>query len=305
MARRKFDWNTVTEQIKSQDKPKSFNNAADEGLFKAQVNSDGNANILMRFLPPAPGEELPFVKKYNHGFQGVNGWFIEDCPTSIGKPCPVCKYNQTIWGSNETQARNQKRKVSFYANILVIQDENHPENNGKVFKYRYGIKIHEKIMEKLAPESSIDEPVQVFDFDHGANFKLKIKTVKSGPRSYPNYDSSSFNESSAISLGNGALTDDEIEEIDAKLFRLNPIVDKENFKSYNDLATKLGSKIGEFIPQEGETAPAPKITAPVIEEHQAQSFEPPKQTEVKVDNFLNKDEEEDDDDFFKKLKGAG
>jgi hypothetical protein len=306
MARRSFDWGSVTEQIKKQDKPKSFG-GGDEDLFKPQVNKEGNANILMRFLPPHLDEELPFVKKYSHGFQGPNGWFIEDCPTSIGEKCPVCTFNSSIWDSDEQRARNQKRKVSFYANVMILQDENNPENNGKIFKYRYGIKIHEKIMEKIAPESSIDEPVQVFDYEKGANFKLKVKTVKSGARSYPNYDSSSFAEVTALSINGSVLSDAELDEVDAKLIKLQPLVEKKNFKSYKDLAIKLSSKIGEVIAIEpgGYKAPAaPKVEASIPEasSQPSETFSEPKATESNDNGFLNDDDEQSDDDFFSNLQ---
>ncbi len=307
MARRSFDWGSVTEQIKKQDKPKSFG-GGDEDLYKPQVNKEGVANVLMRFLPPHLDEELPFVKKYNHGFQGPNGWFIEDCPTSIGEKCPVCTFNSSIWDSDEQRARNQKRRVSFYANVMILKDENNPENNGKILKYRYGIKIHEKIMEKIAPESEIDDPVQVFDYEAGANFKLKVKTVKTGARSYPNYDSSSFSDPSPLSINGSVLTDKELDDVDAQLLKLQPLVDKSNFKSYKDLAIKLSSKIGEVIPVEpgGYKAPStPKVEASIPEatEQPSQSFSEP---ETKVDNdnnFLN-DDDENDDTFFAGLQQA-
>lgn len=307
MARRSFDWGSVTEQIKKQDKPKSFGGGEDEDLYKPQVNKEGNANVLIRLLPPHLEEELPFVKKYSHGFQGPNGWFIEDCPTSIGEKCPVCSFNSSIWDSDEQRARNQKRKVSFYANIMVLKDENNPENNGKIFKYRYGIKIHEKIMEKIAPESEIDDPVQVFDYENGANFKLKIKTVKTGARSYPNYDASSFADPSPLSLNGSVLTDAELDEVDAQLKRLKPLVDKKNFKSYKDLAIKLSSKIGEVIPTEpgGVTkAAAPKVEASIPEApaQPSQNFAESTSEDTSNDNNFLNDDDENDDSFFASLQ---
>jgi hypothetical protein len=306
MARRSFDWNSVTEQIKKQDKPKSFG-GGDEDLFKPQVNKEGNANVLMRFLPPHLDEELPFVKKYSHGFQGPNGWFIEDCPTSIGEKCPVCTFNSSIWDSDEQRARNQKRKVSFYANVMILKDENNPENNGKIFKYRYGIKIHEKIMEKIAPESEIDDPVQVFDYEKGANFKLKVKTVKSGSRSYPNYDSSSFAEVTPLSINGSVLSDAELDEVDAKLLKLQPLVEKKNFKSYKDLAIKLSSKIGEVIAIEpggySKAPAAPKVEASIPEAPSvpSESFAESTEEESNDNGFLN-DDTESDDEFWDNLK---
>jgi hypothetical protein len=249
-TRRKFDWNMVNEKIKELDK-KPQSSHSEEDFYKPKLDEYGNGNVLMRFLPPHPDEDLPFVKKYNHGFQGPNGWFIEDCPTTIGKECPVCKFNQTIWNSDETRARNQKRKVNFFANVLIIRDPNCPENEGKVFKFRYGVKLHEKLMEKISPESDIDDPVQVFDYDRGANFKLKIKTQKiflgGKERPVPNYDASSFAEPSPISLDGNALTDSELNELDGKIHRLKDLTDERNIKSYAELADLFFKKTGEKI----------------------------------------------------------
>ena len=154
-------------------------------------------------------------------------------------------------------------------------------------------------MEKLSPESEIDDPVPVFDYDHGANFKLKIKTVKSGANSYPNYDSSSFAEPGPISIDGSALTDDEIEALDEKLLRLKPLVEKSNFKSYKELAQKLSSKIGEVIADSvGGPAPAPQMdTTPFAEDNSAAD------SGSNDNNFLN-DDDGDDEDFFASLKNS-
>ena len=46
-------------------------------------------------------------------------------------------------------ARKRKRKLSYYANILVVSDPKHPENEGKVFLYKFGKKIFDKITEAM------------------------------------------------------------------------------------------------------------------------------------------------------------
>jgi len=245
MARRRsFDWTAVNSKLKDLDKRPSFGKGDDDNYYKPKTDDNGNANVLIRFLPPHPDEELPFVKKYNHGFQGQNGWFIEDCPTTVGGDCPLCKYNGTQWNSDPEGVRGRKRKVNFFSNILIVKDPATPANEGKVFKYRYGIKIHNKIMEKVAPESEIDEPLNIFDYDNGANFKLKIKsvTIPGYKRPVPNYDASSFAESTAIALNGKELTDDEINALDDKLFKLNGYVDIKNYKSYSELASLLLKK---------------------------------------------------------------
>jgi|TARA_R110001592_G_scaffold173053_1_gene411721 hypothetical protein len=309
MARnRSFDWNAVNSKIKEMDTKKSFGGGDEDVYYKPKTDDQGNAMVLIRFLPPHPEEDLPFVKKYNHGFQSVNGWYIEDCPTTVGKDCPVCKYNGTQWEHDKEGVRARKRRVNFYSNILVVKDPLCPANEGQVFKYRYGIKIHDKIMEKVSPESEIDDPVNVFDYDNGANFKLKIKSVNipGYKKPVPNYDASSFSESSIISLNGQGLTDDEINELDGKLNKLSVYTDPKSFKSYEDLAKNFLKKTGIKIPLTADGAqPAAAPAAPVREEIQ----EAPKEvadfkTPVANDEaFVNADKDETDEDFFAKLRG--
>lgn len=310
--RRSFDWNAVSEKIKELDKRPNYNNnnEDDENFYKHKTDEHGNANVLMRFLPPHPEEDLPFVKKYNHGFQSVNGWFIEDCPTTIGKECPICKHNSSIWDSDQNTARNQKRKVSFFANILIIKDPNCPENEGKVFKYRYGIKIHEKIMEKIAPESDIDDPVQIFDYDNGANFKLKVKTQKlvlgGKERLVPNYDASSFTEPTPIVINGKPLTDSELEELDSKIYKLQPLVDESIFKSSKELSDIFFKKTGIKISDTGNV----KATKDPIKEMKEAAekdfskFDDDESDDLNetTSNDSNDLDDLDDADFFAKLR---
>jgi len=307
--RRSFDWNSVNDKIKELDKKPQYGNSGDDDVFyKPKTDEQGNGNVLIRFLPPHPEETLPFVKKYNHGFQSANGWFIEDCPTSIGEKCPICTYNGTQWDIDQTGVRNRKRKVSFYSNILIVKDPLAPENEGKVFKYRYGIKIHGKLMEKIAPESTIDDPVNIFDYDNGANFKLKIKTQKiflgGKERPVPNYDASSFSEPSPIALKGANLTDDEINALDDQLNKIETFTEKSNFKDYKTLAELFFKKTGIEIP----TSPDGKVSAPAPRAAPVQTMSdfsdtPAESATAKsapVDSSGSEDES--DDDFFAKLR---
>lgn len=314
---RKFDWTALNEKISALDKKASFGGGEDEeNFYKPKTDDSGNANVLVRFLPPHPDEDLPFVKKYSHGFMGVNGWFIEDCPTTNGEPCPVCKRNSAIWTSDEATARNQKRKTNFYANMLIIKDPNAPENEGKVFKFRYGVKLHEKIMEKLQPQDGMDEPCPIFDYERGANFKLKVKTQKivlSGKeRNVPNYDSSSFAEASPIALNGKPLTDAELDELDKKIYPLKPIIDKKNFKPYATMAELFFKKTGVRIPTSAEEAQAeikqdrPTAPRPQAESKDFSSFndeeEKPVQKAAKPAPKAAPVDEDDDEEFFKRLR---
>jgi hypothetical protein len=174
---------------------------------------------------------------FSHGFQGKGGWFIENCPTTLGKKCPVCEANNELWNSgiedDKTVARDRKRKLSYVANVYVVSDPKHPENEGKVFLFKFGKKIFDKIMEKIQPEFPDDSPVNVFDFWQGANFKLKIRKVAG----YINYDKSEFEEPTPLLGGDDA----KLEALWKKQYALKEFTNPENFKSYDELKSKMES----------------------------------------------------------------
>lgn len=189
-------------------------------------------------MPRVEGDDLPWVKVFSHGFKGPTGrWYIENSLTTIGKPDPVSELNMKLWNESEDdkspqrkQARLQKRKLNYISNVLVVNDPKHPENNGKVFLFKFGKKIFDKIMDKARPMFEDQEPVNVFDYWEGANFKLRMKTVDG----YPNYDSAEFDPVSAV-----ADTDEEILEVAKQQHKLSEFVEPGNFKSYDELKVKL------------------------------------------------------------------
>ena len=184
----------------------SSNKNVDDRFWKPEVDASGNGYAVIRFLPAPEGETIPWAKLYSHAFQGPGGWYIENSLTTLNEKDPVGEVNRRLWnsGSDEDKetARKQKRKLQYYSNIYVVKDPKHPENEGKVFLYKYGKKIHDKILAAMQPEFQDETPVNVFDLWEGANFKLKIKKVAG----YWNYDSSEFDSVSALSAD-----DDELE----------------------------------------------------------------------------------------------
>lgn len=208
----------------------------DPSEWKLQIPKEGKASAIIRFLPP--GEEsrynTPFIVHYQHGFKDkkTGKWLIEGCPTTIGQECPICKENSDHWNAGRQDiARHQKRKKSFWANVLVVKDPQNPDNNGKVFKYRFGQKIFDKIQAKMNPQDDlgIAKPMDVTCPFEGANFALRAKLIKDGNNTYPNYDDSEFLAES--SLG----SDDEIEAIANQLHDLQALIDPESFKSEAEL----------------------------------------------------------------------
>ena len=199
------------------------------------MDKTGNGYAVIRFLPAPKGEDLPWVKLWNHAFQGPTGqWYIENSLTTLGNSDPVSEYNSKLWNSgiesDKEIARRQKRKLSYYSNIYVVSDTANPQNEGKVFLYRYGKKIFDKVMEAMQPPFPDTDPINPFDFWEGANFKLKLRKVDG----YWNYDLSSFD-------GPTKLLDDEdeLENVWGSQYSLSEFTAPSNFKTYDELKTRL------------------------------------------------------------------
>ena len=261
---------------KELEKSSSNNVGADERLWKPELDATGNGYAVIRFLPAPDGESLPWAKIYSHAFQSTGGWLIENCPTTKGEQCPICAANNKLWNSgvesDKDTVRQRKRKLSYYSNIYVVSDPKHPENDGKVFLYKYGKKIHDKILAAMQPEFQDETPVNVFDFWEGANFKLKIKTVAG----FWNYDSSEFTAPAALSSD-----DEEMEKIWGDAYSLEAFTASDQFKSYDDLQNRLNTVLGAAPAtvqtqveeeQEPVLVAAGNTTEPSVEEDDALSY---------------------------------
>ena len=236
----------------------------DERLWKPEVDKAGNGYAVIRFLPAPNGEDLPWAQVWTHAFQGPGGWYIENSLTTLGKKDPVSDLNRELWNSGgegspqRAQARNQKRKLNYYSNIYVVKDSANPENEGRVFLYRYGKKIFDKIMESMQPAFEDETPVNPFDFWKGADFKLKITRVAG----FWNYDKSEFAETSTF----GGFNDKELEAIWKEEHSLAAFTADDQFKSYDELKQRLESTLkgnynkpvdAETAYEEVEAAPTP------------------------------------------------
>ena len=221
--------------VQAENSPQEKKSYVDDRIWKPVMDKTGNGFAIIRFLPAPKGEELPWAKLWNHAFQGPTGqWYIENSLTTIGQNDPVSEHNSALWNSgvesDKEIARKQKRKLQYYSNIYVVKDSANSENEGKVFLYRYGKKIFDKIMETMQPAFEDETPINPFDFWEGANFKLKLRKVDG----YWNYDKSEFEATSAL-----AKKDDELEEIWGKQYSLKEFTDNSNFKSYDELKKRL------------------------------------------------------------------
>ena len=239
---------------------------ADDRFWKPDLDKSGNGYAVIRFLPQPSGEDLPWCKIWSHAFNGPGGWYIENSLTTLQKKDPVSEYNTELWNSgveaNKDVARKQKRILKYYSNVLVVSDPKHPENEGKVFLYRFGKKIFDKISEVMNPQFDDESPMNPFDFWEGANFKLKVRKVDG----FWNYDKSEFEAAAALLEGN----DTQLEEVYGKLYSLKQFLTEDNFKSYDELKEKFNRVVtGSSVTGTVEKFTAkkkPVETAPVVED---------------------------------------
>ena len=267
---------------------------ADDRFWSATVDKAGNGYAVIRFLPAPPDEDVPFIRIFDHGFQGTGGWYIENSLTTLGKPDPVSEYNSKLWNSgieaNKEIARKQKRRLHFISNIYVVQDSSNPDNEGKVFLYKYGKKIFDKLNEAMNPQFADEEAVNPFDLWAGANFKLKIRNVEG----YRNYDKSEFDK-----VGPLTKDDAELESIWKKEHSLLSFLDASNFKSYDELQAKLMKVLDEKAPQAKVSKKAEDEDLPWNEETPA-----PKQKSVPPKQLAEEDDDDESLEFFKDLANA-
>ena len=226
---------------------------ADDRFWKPTQDKAGNGYAVIRFLPAKEGEDLPRVRYWDHGFKGPTGlWYIENSLTSINQADPVSESNGLLWNSGREEdkqtARDRKRRLHYVSNVMVLSDSANPDAEGKVFLYKFGKKIFDKIMDVMQPQFADEDPVNPFDFWEGADFKLKIRKVEG----WTNYDKSEFSAPSALAGGN----DEALENVYSKLHSLNEFIDPKNYKSYDELKAKLNRVLGVDA---GETMEAPEV----------------------------------------------
>jgi hypothetical protein len=288
-SNRKSQLDKLTSEINKLNSPTN-NNSADDRFWKLEMDKAGNGYAIIRFLPAPSGEDVPFVRIWDHGFQGSGGWYIEKSLTTFNQPDPCTEYNSQLWNSgieaNKEIVRKQKRRLSYYSNIYVVSDPAHPENEGKVFLFKYGKKIFEHINEAMHPQFGDETPINPFDLWEGANFKLKIRKVDG----YPNYDKSEFESPHPLSED-----DDQLKKIYDSEYSLKELIDPKNFKSYDELKVRLEKALGiagkPAIKSDEEYAPAPSQKTAAAKESAS--------TAAPWDNANSDDDE--DLSFFKKL----
>jgi hypothetical protein len=269
----------------------------DDRIWKPKMGSDNTGYAVVRFLPGTDASKTPWVRVYDHGFQGPSGkWYIENSLTTIGQKDPVSEYNSRLWNNGteagKEQARKQKRRTSYYVNVLIIKDPNNPENEGKVKLYKFGQKIFDKVMAAMQPEFADEDPVNPFDLFEGANFRIKIKMVGG----YWNYDASDFERPSPLSQD-----ETKLEQVFNAQHDVHSLIADDQFKSYEELQQKLNEVLGE-----GPSTQERQVQRDVQSQEEKSEFDDYFKTDTTTSegSTTSSDTSTDDDDlesYFKNL----
>jgi hypothetical protein len=205
------------------------------------------------------------VRLWSHFFKGASGqYYTENSLTTLGQEDPCAQENSRLWNSGRESdkeiARKQKRKLNYISNIYVVKDPASPQNEGKVFLYKYGATIFEKITNLMNPEFDDQTAINPFDLWEGANFRIRIKNKDS----FRNYDESAFDQPVALSKD-----DDVLEKVWESQYLLSPEIAEDKFKTYAELKKRFELVTG------GKAAPA-------IKEATQEAVELPWDPEVKA-----------------------
>ena len=284
----------MTDLIRKMEDQNKKTDYKDDRFWRPEIDKTGNGFAIIRFLPEVENEDCPWAKVYSHAFRGPGGWYIENCLTTISQKDPVSELNTQLWNSgvesDKNLARDRKRKLNYTSNIYVVSDPSNPQNEGKVFLYKYGAKIFEKLQEVMKPEFKDEEAINPFDFWKGANFRLKIRKVAG----YTNYDKSEFDSSSPLCKGD----DVELEKVWKSQHPLIEFTNSSNFKTHQELKDRLYEVLGGDIraaSNVGYDKTAEDISESDIKEKKPLNIKSKKLTEENVD------EETDALDYFSKL----
>lgn len=294
---RKNDFDKLAKAVEKLNE-KQGGGGADTRFWQPGVDQAGNGFAVIRFLPAPAGEDNPFVRVFSHGFKGPGGWLIDNCPTTLNEKCPVCEENTVLWNSgvdsNKKIVSERKRKLNFISNIYVVRDPSNPSNEGKVFLFKYGKKIYDKINNAMYPEFEDEKAVNPFDMWEGADFKLKIRKVEG----YRNYDKSEFDSAAPL------LDDDaKLEKIWQSEHSLAQFVDKKEFKSYDELKDRMNKALGNTSAGQHTRAIEEDMEedAPVYRPKAAPAKQEKEAWNSDDEAFTASDSEDDLPNFFKKL----
>jgi|TARA_R110000796_G_scaffold127802_3_gene243255 hypothetical protein len=282
----------AAEAVSTKTESKNYD---DDRFWKPTRDKAGNGYAVVRFLPAKEGEDLPWVRYWDHGFKGPTGlWYIENSRTSIGQDDPVSESNGLLWNTGRDEdkalARDRKRRLHYVSNVLVVSDPSNPQNEGKVFVYKFGKKIFDKIMDVMQPQFADEQPVNPYDFWEGADFKIKIRKVEG----WVNYDKSEFAQAAPLMGGD----EEQLEGVYNKLHSLADFIDPKNYKSYDELKAKMNKVLGVDAGHISMDNNSMMQSAPVVEQ--------PTMPAAESVSMSSSDEgEEDTLSYFDKLAQQG
>lgn len=291
----------------------------DSRFWVPAVRKDGGFNATIRLLP-APDYELFFVEERKHGFQSTSGkWFIEQC-LQPNEKCPICDIGWNKHKIAKEQPNNDKlkkeatkyiSKKTYYVNILVLKDPQTPENEGKVFLWKFGSAVFKKIAAAIdPPKGSGEEPIEVADYENGTNFKVNLSTTKPGPdgKTFLKFDDCKFSDSII------PLSEEVIKVVDSQLYSLVPFLDKFNtekksaadlLKRHNDLnmVFEESSKFADSVDEDDEFT-SPPVIQPKKTKVKADTSIDPFDSEVTkvVEDVSETESDEEDDDFLNDVR---
>ena len=282
---------SIDQLVKRLEEDSNKKDYKDDRFWRPELDKSKNGFAVIRFLPSVDGEDIPWIKLYSHAFQGPGGWYIENSLTTLNQKDPVSEMNSMLWNSgtdsDKDLARQRKRKLNYISNIYVVSDPANPQNEGKVFLFKYGSKIFEKIQEAMQPEFKDEDPVDPFNFWNGANFKLKIRQVGG----YVNYDKSEFDSPTPLLNGD----DEKLEKIWKSQYGLKPFIEPSNFKSYDELKQKLQDVLKGDVRGKAPSA----RTADEIDDEEFVEKPSSVKSKPQVEEVV--DDETDALDYFKRL----
>ena len=272
-----MNWGTLSAKTNYKEKK----NHDDNRFWSLAVDEQDKGQAIVRLLLDKNG--VPFVNLKTIGlkaFDEVNkkwAWFISDLPVSIGEKCPLTEFREKlrkVGKDGQEEAKNFSYKNTYIGNIQVIKDPANPENEGKVFLWKFGSKLLEKFQEAMEDENKNPwNPLK-----EGCNVKLKRKKVAG----YPNWDSSTVEEPSSFMDFEDA--EEATKYLEENTYELSEFLSPDHFDSYDEIKDKLAYFLDKYNPTSMEKDEFNEIVSEFLgKEVKASNYKSKVQKEVDVE----------------------
>lgn len=198
----------------------------------------------------------PVVLVCRHDFKSSNGSrYSELALKTLGQECPVNEHDRPLWEAWKDAGKpdNNDKKVlvgriakdEYYANILVVDDKAAPDNNGKVFLFKFSAAIKKMIDQAFDPSIPTNPTFDPFDPFDGAELHL---TFMGEERSFNGWNglvpADMSKESSWVNNPMCGGDEAKIEETMELAYSLQDFIDPALFKSYAVLKERLLAVLG-------------------------------------------------------------